>query len=523
MLDRALRVLADFTGPVSRAQVVSHTLVWYPAPGAPPAAHRTVWLALRLSVRDARVEAVSRGGGMPGVHRTRLRRHRPAGQGADRRRPAPPPPRPRRAARRGGTRRPGWTWRPRRRRRPGPGLRGGGWTQGCLVLRPAPGRLGPAGGRGHRDVRPVPHARRRDPPPGSRPTPPLLRVAAPADHVEGLVKAVRDVARRAAPRPARWTASTALASTPPPRRRAPRAVAALRPGPRGNRRPAGGGSGAEVDDPAVDAGDPDGQRDGPTIRMISMMSRSRPQIGEIRLPATRARRRGDHGRRPRGRRGSRPSRITASSASKKPGRSGRARRCRRASIGTRWARPRNGRARSRISRASTQTEQRRRQPAVEREDDLGAEHQQRPRVQSRPVRNAVGPLAELARTRRPSTVSVSVFRSSGPVGHRRHRQPGQPVRDHRQQRQAAERDRGDTAAAGGRRPDDEGRLTGAEAEAPAPTPIAPRRAAAGSPTATAATAAQSTTAVAPSSTCGAPSSVSAPVRRPSSSRPPTPA
>ncbi|MET8254826.1 type VII secretion protein EccE, partial [Micromonospora sp. NPDC005197] len=37
-VDRALRVLADFSAPVSRAQVVAHTLVWYPAPGAPPAA-----------------------------------------------------------------------------------------------------------------------------------------------------------------------------------------------------------------------------------------------------------------------------------------------------------------------------------------------------------------------------------------------------------------------------------------------------------------------------------------------------
>ncbi|MEK8108410.1 type VII secretion protein EccE [Micromonospora sp. M12] len=70
MMDSALRVLTDFSAPVSRAQVVAHTLVWYPAPGAPPAAHRTVWVALRLTVRDARVEAVSRGGGLPGVHRT---------------------------------------------------------------------------------------------------------------------------------------------------------------------------------------------------------------------------------------------------------------------------------------------------------------------------------------------------------------------------------------------------------------------------------------------------------------------
>ncbi|MEV1146865.1 hypothetical protein AB0I76_24855, partial [Micromonospora sp. NPDC049799] len=72
LVDRALRVLAEFNGPVTRCQVVSHTLVWFPAPGAPPAAHRTVWIALRLSVRDARVEAVTRGGGLPGVHRNGL-------------------------------------------------------------------------------------------------------------------------------------------------------------------------------------------------------------------------------------------------------------------------------------------------------------------------------------------------------------------------------------------------------------------------------------------------------------------
>ncbi|PWU56186.1 hypothetical protein DLE60_26700, partial [Micromonospora globispora] len=59
ILDRALAVLAEFAGPVTQTQVVSHTLVWYPAPGAPPAAHRTVWVALRLSVADARAEAVS--------------------------------------------------------------------------------------------------------------------------------------------------------------------------------------------------------------------------------------------------------------------------------------------------------------------------------------------------------------------------------------------------------------------------------------------------------------------------------
>ncbi|MGW5671566.1 type VII secretion protein EccE, partial [Micromonospora sp. NPDC003776] len=58
VVDRALAVLADFAGPVTQTQVVSHTLVWYPAPGAPPAAHRTVWVALRLSVADARAETV---------------------------------------------------------------------------------------------------------------------------------------------------------------------------------------------------------------------------------------------------------------------------------------------------------------------------------------------------------------------------------------------------------------------------------------------------------------------------------
>ncbi|MDM4784668.1 hypothetical protein [Micromonospora sp. b486] len=62
-VDRALAVLADFSGPVTQTQVVSHTLVWYPAPGAPPSAYRTVWVALRLSVSDARAEREPAAGG----------------------------------------------------------------------------------------------------------------------------------------------------------------------------------------------------------------------------------------------------------------------------------------------------------------------------------------------------------------------------------------------------------------------------------------------------------------------------
>ncbi|MFG2099422.1 type VII secretion protein EccE [Micromonospora echinaurantiaca] len=194
VVDRALRVLADFSGPVTLAQVVSHTLVWYPAPGAPPAAHRTVWVALRLSVRDARVEAVSRGGGMPGVHRTlaagigRLGKalnaaglaHRALGRdelraavvsaaGLDL---APAPP--------------AETWT---------GLRGGGWTQRCLVLRARAGASFGALVDAVTATSAPSHTLAAAVLPGGR-TAPLLRVAALDNHVEALVKVVRDVARR---------------------------------------------------------------------------------------------------------------------------------------------------------------------------------------------------------------------------------------------------------------------------------------------------------------------------------------
>ncbi|PZF93427.1 type VII secretion protein EccE [Micromonospora deserti] len=195
VVDRALRVLTDFSGPVSRAQVVSHTLVWYPAPGAPPAAYRTVWVALRLTVRDARVETVSRGGGMPGVHRTlsagigRLGKalnaaglaHRPLSRdelraavvsaaGLDL---APAPP--------------AETWT---------GLRGGGWTQRCLALRArADAPYGALVDAVTATSAPS-HTFAAVVLPGGRLAPPLLRVAAMDDHVEALVKVVRDVARR---------------------------------------------------------------------------------------------------------------------------------------------------------------------------------------------------------------------------------------------------------------------------------------------------------------------------------------
>ncbi|MEV4655076.1 type VII secretion protein EccE [Micromonospora sp. NPDC049301] len=196
MVDRALRVLAEFTAPVSRAQVVAHTLVWYPAPGAPPAAHRTVWVALRLTVRDARVEAVSRGGGLPGVHRTlsagigRLGKaltaaglaHRPLGR--DELRAAvvsaagldlvPEPP--------------AETWH---------GLRGGGWTHRCLALRgrsEAP--LGPLVDAITATSAPS-HTVAAAVSPDGRVAAPLLRVAAMDNHVEALVKVVRDIAQRA--------------------------------------------------------------------------------------------------------------------------------------------------------------------------------------------------------------------------------------------------------------------------------------------------------------------------------------
>ncbi|MBY8871727.1 type VII secretion protein EccE [Micromonospora sp. PLK6-60] len=195
-VDRVLAVLAEFSGPVSLAQVVSHTLVWYPAPGAPPAAHRTVWVALRLSVADARAETVSRGGGMRGVHRTvaagigRLGKalnaaglpHRVLGRdelraavisaaGLDL---APQPP--------------AETWE---------GLRGGGWTQRCLALRTRPAApLGAVVDAVTATSAPS-HTVAATVRPGARRIHPLLRVAATDNHVEALVKAVRDVVRRA--------------------------------------------------------------------------------------------------------------------------------------------------------------------------------------------------------------------------------------------------------------------------------------------------------------------------------------
>ncbi|MEV5766456.1 type VII secretion protein EccE [Micromonospora sp. NPDC052213] len=196
VVDRVLRVLTDFTGPVTRAQVVSHTLVWYPAPGAPPAAHRTVWVALRLSVRDARVETVTRGGGMPGVHRTlaagigRLGKaltaaglvHRPLGRDELR------------AAVVSGA---GLDLAPTPQAETWTGLRGGGWTQRCLALRPrgdAP--FGPLVDAVTATSAPS-HTLAAVVLPGGRVAPPLLRVAALDNHVEALVKAVREVARRA--------------------------------------------------------------------------------------------------------------------------------------------------------------------------------------------------------------------------------------------------------------------------------------------------------------------------------------
>ncbi|NES26424.1 type VII secretion protein EccE [Micromonospora terminaliae] len=196
VLDRALAVLADFTGPVTQTQVVSHTLVWYPAPGAPPAAHRTVWVALRLSVADARTETVSRGGGLRGVHRTvaagvgRLGKalnaaglgHRVLGRdelhaavvsgaGLDLAPESPVE-----------------TWS---------SLRGGGWTQRCLALRVRPnGSLGALVDAVTATSAPS-HTVAAVVLPGGRQLPPLLRVAAMDGHAEALVKVVQDVARRA--------------------------------------------------------------------------------------------------------------------------------------------------------------------------------------------------------------------------------------------------------------------------------------------------------------------------------------
>ncbi|MCW3839955.1 type VII secretion protein EccE [Micromonospora yasonensis] len=194
-VDRALAVLADFAGPVTQTQVVSHTLVWYPAPGAPPAAHRTVWVALRLSVADARAETVSRGGGVRGVHRTvaagmgRLGKalnaaglpHRVLGRdelhaavvsgaGLDLAPQAPVE---------------SWT-----------SLSGGGWTQRCLALRVRPnGSLGALVDAVTATSAPS-HTVAAVVLPGGRRVPPLLRVAAMDGHAAALVKAVRDVAKR---------------------------------------------------------------------------------------------------------------------------------------------------------------------------------------------------------------------------------------------------------------------------------------------------------------------------------------
>ncbi|MEU2611869.1 type VII secretion protein EccE [Micromonospora sp. NPDC007271] len=196
LVDRALAVLAEFSGPVTQTQVVSHTLVWYPAPGAPPAAHRTVWVALRLSVSDARAETVSRGGGLRGVHRTvaagigRLGKalnaaglgHRVLGRdelhaavvsgaGLDLAPQSPVE---------------SWT-----------SLRGGGWTQRCLALRVRPnGSLSALVDAVTATSAPS-HTVAAVVLPGGRRVPPLLRVAAMDGHAEALVKAVRDVAGRA--------------------------------------------------------------------------------------------------------------------------------------------------------------------------------------------------------------------------------------------------------------------------------------------------------------------------------------
>jgi type VII secretion protein EccE len=195
VVDRALAVLADFSAPVSLAQVVSHTLVWYPAPGAPPAAHRSVWVAVRLSVRDARAEAVTRGGGTLGVHRTvsaavgRLGKalraaglaHRVLGRDELRAAVASAAGVDLASAPQEET----WT-----------GLRGGGWTQRCLALRARAGVPWGALVDAVTATSAPSHTLAAVVRPGSRPAPPLLRVAAPAEHVEALVGVVRDTARR---------------------------------------------------------------------------------------------------------------------------------------------------------------------------------------------------------------------------------------------------------------------------------------------------------------------------------------
>ncbi|WP_229402638.1 type VII secretion protein EccE [Micromonospora okii] len=194
-VDRALAVLADFSAPVSLVQVVSHTLVWYPAPGAPPAAHRTVWVAVRLSVRDARGESVTRGGGTLGVHRTvsaavgRLGKalraaglaHRVLGRDELRAAVASAAGVDLASASQEET----WT-----------GLQGGGWTQRCLALRARAGVPWGALVDAVTATSAPSHTLAAAFRPGDRPTPPLLRVAAPAEHVEALVEVVRNVARR---------------------------------------------------------------------------------------------------------------------------------------------------------------------------------------------------------------------------------------------------------------------------------------------------------------------------------------
>ena len=68
-VDRAVRVLAESSAPVSALQVVSHTFVKYDAHHAVSAGRR-LWVAARLRANDASAEAAGRGGGIEGVHRT---------------------------------------------------------------------------------------------------------------------------------------------------------------------------------------------------------------------------------------------------------------------------------------------------------------------------------------------------------------------------------------------------------------------------------------------------------------------
>ncbi|EEP73007.1 hypothetical protein MCAG_03334 [Micromonospora sp. ATCC 39149] len=151
---------------------------------------------MRLSVRDARTEAVTRGGGALGVHRTvaaavgRLGKalhaaglaHRLLGRDELG------------AALISGA---GLDLTPEPQSETWTGLRGGGWTQRCLALRARAGAAwGPLVDAVTATSAPS-HTLAAVVRPGDRPAPPLLRVAAPADHVEALVKVVRDIARRA--------------------------------------------------------------------------------------------------------------------------------------------------------------------------------------------------------------------------------------------------------------------------------------------------------------------------------------